>query len=147
MKGKIIKKTVPNEPIVRKKPKQTEEIIINSDEDQIQDTKKDEPILKATKKRIKRNQPFTMNAYDEIGRVAFGQRTTLNQLFALIREEVARHRPEAATATPVYRDFRVGDVRHSLADIGKAQRNLGYRPQFDVRQGLRLAGDWYAAHL
>ena len=64
MKGKIIKKTVPNEPIVRKKPKQTEEIIINSGEDQIQDTKKDEPILKATKKRIKRNQPFTMNAYD-----------------------------------------------------------------------------------
>ncbi|WP_300707959.1 NAD-dependent epimerase/dehydratase family protein [uncultured Desulfovibrio sp.] len=79
--------------------------------------------------------------------VAFGQRTTLNELFALIREEVARHKAEAATAEPVYRDFRAGDVRHSLADISRARTLLGYDPQFDVRQGLRLAGDWYAANL
>ena len=66
MKGKIIKKTVPNEPIVRKKPKaaMTEEIIVNSGEDQIQDKNREEPKLKGTKQRIKRNVPFTMNAYD-----------------------------------------------------------------------------------
>ena len=79
--------------------------------------------------------------------VAFGQRTTLNELFALIREEVARHKPQAATAQPVHRDFRAGDVRHSLADITRAKTLLGYDPQYDVRQGLRLAGDWYAANL
>lgn len=79
--------------------------------------------------------------------VAFGQRTTLNELFALIREEVARHKPAAAAAEPEYRDFRAGDVRHSLADISRARNLLGYDPQFDVRQGLRLAGDWYAANL
>ena len=79
--------------------------------------------------------------------VAFGQRTTLNELFALIREEVVRHKPEAAKAEVAYRDFRAGDVRHSLADITRARTLLGYEPAFDVRQGLRLAGDWYSAHL
>ncbi len=86
-------------------------------------------------------------ARNKVYNVAFGQRTTLNELFALIREEVVRHKPEAASAAPVHRDFRAGDVRHSLASIDRAQSLLGYDPQFDVRQGLRLAGDWYAANL
>ena len=66
MQGKIIKKTVPNEPIVRKKPEKpiTDEIIINSGEEQIKDSNEEEPKLRGTRKRIKRNQPFTMNAYD-----------------------------------------------------------------------------------
>lgn len=86
-------------------------------------------------------------ARNKVYNVAFGQRTTLNELFALIREEVVRHKPEAASAAPVHRDFRAGDVRHSLASIDRARSLLGYDPQFDVRQGLRLAGDWYAANL
>ena len=79
--------------------------------------------------------------------MAFGQRTTLNELFRLIRDEVTRHKPAAATAEPVHRDFRAGDVRHSLADISRARDLLGYAPRYDVREGLRLAGDWYAANL
>ena len=89
----------------------------------------------------------TAEARDTIYNVAFGQRTTLNELFDLIREEVARHKPSARNAQSVHRDFRPGDVRHSLADITRAKTLLGYAPQFDVRQGLRLAGDWYAANL
>ena len=54
---------------------------------------------------------------------------------------------EAANAKAEHRDFRAGDVRHSLADISRAATRLGYAPRFDVRQGLRLAGDWYAANL
>lgn len=86
-------------------------------------------------------------ARDKIYNVAFGQRTTLNELFLLIREEVARHLPAAATAEAVHRDFRAGDVRHSLADISRAEKLLCYEPRYDVREGLRLAGDWYAANL
>ncbi len=86
-------------------------------------------------------------AQDKIYNVAFGQKTTLNELFALIRGEVARFRPEAESTRPSYRDFRAGDVRHSLADISRAHTLLGYAPEYDVRQGLRLAGDWYAANL
>lgn len=84
---------------------------------------------------------------NKVYNVAFGQRTTLNELFDMIRAEVARHRPEAASAKPEYREFRAGDVRHSLADISRAKTLLGYSPRYDVRQGLRLAGDWYAANL
>ena len=79
--------------------------------------------------------------------VAFGERTSLNELFRLLREEAARHNPDAAKSEPVYRDFREGDVRHSLADISSARNNLGYAPKIDVRAGLRLAGDWYAENL
>ncbi len=86
-------------------------------------------------------------ARDKIYNVAFGQRTTLNELFALIRDEVTRHKPEAAKAVSEHREFRFGDVRHSLADISRAQTLLGYSPRYDVRQGLRLAGDWYAENL
>lgn len=87
------------------------------------------------------------DANNKIYNVAFGQRTTLNELFVLIKEEVARHKPEVMGAECVHRDYRAGDVRHSLADISRANNLLGYAPQFDVRQGLRLAGDWYAANL
>ncbi len=86
-------------------------------------------------------------AWNTIYNVAVGQSTTLNELFTLIREEVARHKPEVATATAQHRDFRSGDVRHSLADISRATNLLGYAPEFSVREGLRMAGDWYAAHL
>lgn len=87
------------------------------------------------------------DARNKIYNVAFGERTTLNELFDLIKSEVIRHKPDASGAVPTYRDFRAGDVRHSLADISRAKNLLGYAPQYDPRQGLRLAGDWYAANL
>ncbi|MDR2161319.1 MAG: SDR family oxidoreductase [Desulfovibrio sp.] len=86
-------------------------------------------------------------AWNQVYNVACGQSTTLNELFVLIREETARHRPETAAAQPQYRDFRPGDVRHSLADISKAETLLGYQPEYSVRQGLRKAGAWYTENL
>jgi UDP-N-acetylglucosamine 4-epimerase len=80
----------------------------------------------------------------QVFNVAFGARTTLNELFRLIRDQVARFRPAAATALPVHRDFRAGDVRHSLADTGKAARLLGYEPTHSVAEGLAEAAAWYA---
>ncbi len=86
-------------------------------------------------------------AWNQVYNVAVNQRTSLNELFGLIRDEVARHSPQAAQAKAEHRDFRAGDVRHSQADISKAETLLGYAPGFDVRAGLRKAGDWYAANL
>ncbi len=83
----------------------------------------------------------------EVFNVAFGQRTTLTELFHLIRDEAARFMPGCAQTQPAYRDFRAGDVRHSLADISKSRSLLGYDPAWDVRQGLAKAGEWYARHL
>jgi len=61
----------------------------------------------------------------------------------LIQERVAGRVSAAAQSEPVYRDFRAGDVRHSLADISKAARLLGYQPEYSVRDGLDKAADWY----
>ncbi|MEW6594391.1 MAG: NAD-dependent epimerase/dehydratase family protein [Thermodesulfobacteriota bacterium] len=86
-------------------------------------------------------------ALGQVYNVAFGERTTLNQLFGLIRDLVAAERPGARGISPVYRDFRAGDVRHSLADIAKAENLLGYAPEFSVRDGLGRAARWYLDHL
>ncbi len=86
-------------------------------------------------------------ARNEVYNVAFGQRTSLNELFELVKEEVVRCKPDATSVKPVYRDFRAGDARHTLADISKAKTLLGYEPKFSIRDGLRLAGSWYAANL
>lgn len=85
-------------------------------------------------------------AANQVYNVAFGERTTLTSLYDLIREKVAARFPAVAEAQPVYRDFRAGDVRHSLADISKAQKMLGYNPEYSIRDGLNEASEWYLQH-
>ncbi|GAB1410012.1 SDR family oxidoreductase [Desulfovibrionales bacterium] len=80
----------------------------------------------------------------QVFNVACGERTSLNELFFLIRAEAARHAPHCAQTQPLYRDFRPGDVRHSLADISKSASLLGYSPAVRVHEGIALAGPWYA---
>jgi len=84
-------------------------------------------------------------ALDRVYNVAVGERTTLRELFLLIREHVARVRPAAAGVEPLSRDFREGDVRHSLADISLAREFLGYAPSHSVRRGMEATAEWYAA--
>jgi len=82
-------------------------------------------------------------AANQVYNVAFGERTTLNELYVQIRERVAEKFPPAAGAESVHRDFRAGDVRHSLADIGKAGELIGYEPEYSIDKGLDKAADWY----
>jgi UDP-N-acetylglucosamine 4-epimerase len=78
--------------------------------------------------------------------VAVGERSSLNQLFASIRDALAGE-GVSASVQPSYRDFRAGDVRHSLADIGRAQAELCYLPTHTLAEGLRVAMPWYAESL
>jgi UDP-N-acetylglucosamine 4-epimerase len=55
--------------------------------------------------------------------------------------------PALPEQKPVYRDSRAGDVRHSLADISKARRLLGYEPLVSARAGLAQALEWYCRHV
>lgn len=79
----------------------------------------------------------------EIFNIAYGEQTTLNQLHELLQRDLRELLPDLVLHPAVYRDFRRGDVRHSLADIDKARRLLGYQPTHSVRQGLREAMGWY----
>jgi Nucleoside-diphosphate-sugar epimerases len=74
-----------------------------------------------------------------------GDQTTLNDLYALIRDGLSVDVPALKNKQPIYRDFRAGDVRHSLADIGKASRLLGYIPSHRLAEGLSEALVWYSA--
>jgi len=82
-------------------------------------------------------------AVNQVYNVAFGEQTSLNTLHRLLTEEIAAMDPRVQYVAPIYRDFRKGDVRHSLANIDKARRLLGYDPQYSVRAGLHAAMKWY----
>ena len=86
-------------------------------------------------------------AIDQVYNVAVGDRTNLNELVNMIRALLVPAFPHLSDFRPVYRDFRAGDVRHSLADISKAQGLLGYTPTHSINEGLREAMDWYVADL
>jgi UDP-N-acetylglucosamine 4-epimerase len=82
-------------------------------------------------------------ALNQVYNVAAGQRTTLNDLHRLLGAALQRSQTTLALEPPRYAAFRAGDVRHSLADVGKAQRLLGYQPSHDLASGLIEAAPWY----
>lgn len=82
------------------------------------------------------------SAKNEIYNVAVGDRTTLNDLFGALQTALSENGKNYPNK-PVYRDSRVGDVRHSQADISKARSMLNYIPQFDIHSGIRMTLKWY----
>jgi UDP-N-acetylglucosamine 4-epimerase len=86
-------------------------------------------------------------ALDQCFNVAIGERTTLNQLFEMLRQRLFPQFPHLTKFKPLYRDFRRGDVPHSHADISKARKLLGYEPSHRIGDGLDEALDWYVANL
>ncbi len=86
-------------------------------------------------------------AVNQVYNIALNERTSLNQLHAMMCELLAGRFPHVAGHRPQYVDFRKGDVRHSQADISKAADLLGYAPTHRIAEGLREAMDWYVDHL
>lgn len=85
-------------------------------------------------------------ARNQVYNVAVGGRTTLNQLFAALKDALAANGMQYGQDA-VYRDFRAGDVRHSQADVSKAQRLLGYAPTHALEDGIQTAMPWYIRFL
>lgn len=82
------------------------------------------------------------DSLNEVYNVALGDRTSLNHLFSLLTKGLEQ-KGHAVGATPEYRDFRPGDVKHSQADISKAKSLLGYEPKYHLSDGLNEALPWY----
>ncbi|NOT20478.1 MAG: Vi polysaccharide biosynthesis UDP-N-acetylglucosaminuronic acid C-4 epimerase TviC [Sideroxydans sp.] len=82
-------------------------------------------------------------ATNQVYNVAVGDRTTLNELYAQLNLNLLPIYPCLQGVQPAYRDFRAGDVRHSLADISKAATLLGYQPTHRIGEGLKVAMGWY----
>jgi UDP-N-acetylglucosamine/UDP-N-acetylgalactosamine 4-epimerase len=82
-------------------------------------------------------------ATDQVYNVALNDRTSLNKLYQMIEERLIQRTEGLGKKEPIYRDFRAGDVRHSQANIDKAQMLLDYQPKYMISEGMDEAMDWY----
>jgi UDP-N-acetylglucosamine 4-epimerase len=82
------------------------------------------------------------SAKNEVYNVAVGDRTTLNDLFNALLSALAEN-DKPCSRSPAYREFRAGDVRHSQADVSKAESKLGYEPEYRIKAGIAKAMPWY----
>ncbi len=80
-------------------------------------------------------------AWNQIYNVACGEQHTINQLFSTLKS----FSPET-NINPIYRETRVGDIQHSLADISKAIKLLHYQPAIQLAKGLEITLNWYKQH-
>jgi UDP-N-acetylglucosamine/UDP-N-acetylgalactosamine 4-epimerase len=87
-----------------------------------------------------------VSAVNQVYNIAVGERITLNELFEAIRFRLEARFSHLKGFKPIFKEFRVGDVRHSLADISKSSSLLGYKPTHSVFDGLTDAMEWYVSN-
>jgi UDP-N-acetylglucosamine/UDP-N-acetylgalactosamine 4-epimerase len=85
------------------------------------------------------------DATGEVFNVGSGERTTLNELYQVIRQKMVE-RARVKPPPPTYTEFRIGDIRHSVADITKICNRLGYEPNHSLEDGIDAALGWYLAN-
>ncbi len=86
-------------------------------------------------------------AIDQIYNVALNDQTSLNELYFMIEERLIEKVKGLKQKKPLYKDYRKGDIRHSRADIGKANKLLNYEPKYKISEGLDETIDWYVNSL
>ena len=117
-----------------------EQVTINGDGETSRDFCFVDNVVQANLLAATTTNPAAINqAYN----IAIGERTTLNELFNLLQTSLRKLDPKLPQQKPKYQDFRAGDVRHSLADISKAQKLLGYAPKYRIGDGINIALEWY----
>jgi UDP-N-acetylglucosamine 4-epimerase len=120
-----------------------EEIFVNGDGETSRDFCYIDNAVQANLLAATTQNPAALN---QVYNVAVGDRTSLNDLYKLIIGSLSQHimLPPAKLS---YRDFREGDIRHSLADISKAKTLLGYVPTIRVGAGVTAAMPWYVSKM
>jgi UDP-N-acetylglucosamine 4-epimerase len=114
--------------------------VINGDGEYSRDFTYIENVIQANYLAMTTTNPRAVN---KVYNVAFGERTTLNQLFNYLKEGLSGFDPAIDEISPVYGPFRAGDIPHSLASIDRARSLLGYDPKYSVKKGLQEAIKWY----
>jgi UDP-N-acetylglucosamine 4-epimerase len=88
-----------------------------------------------------------IKAVGQVFNTAVGERNDLNMLTKYLKQYLAVYDPAIGEIDIKHGPDRKGDIPHSLASVEKAKTMLGYQPQVDLRQGLKLAIDWYWVNL
>lgn len=117
-----------------------EEVFINGDGETSRDFCYIDNAIQANLLAATADNPEAVN---QVYNVAVGDRTTLNDLYSELHTQLLPRYPHLEGAKPTFRDFRAGDVRHSLADISKSANLLGYQPTHRIKEGLEEAINWY----
>ena len=111
---------------------------INGDGKQSRDFTYIENVIEANLKALKADSKYSGEAFN----IAFGGREYLNDIYSLLAELL-----DKKNIKPIYGPDRVGDIKHSNADISKAKRLLGYDPDWSFEKGIREAIEWYVKNL
>ena len=118
--------------------------VINGDGSYSRDFTYIDNVLEMNIRAMESQNPDAVNT---VYNVAYGERTDLNELVGLLKDNLSNFDPEIANVNAEYGPNRQGDVPHSLASIEKAKKLLGYTPQFDIKRGLKEAVTWYWQNL
>ena len=118
--------------------------IINGDGNYSRDFTYIDNVIQMNELAMTTTQPEAINT---VFNTAFGDRNTLNDLVGYLKAYLGEYDESIKNIPIEYGPNRAGDIPHSLASIDKAQRLLGYAPQFSLQQGLKEAVDWYWEHL
>ncbi|MDR1402130.1 MAG: SDR family oxidoreductase [Tannerellaceae bacterium] len=131
-------------PLFVKKLINRESPVINGDGEYSRDFTYIKNVVEMNLLALSTKNPLAVN---EVYNTAFGERTTLNQLFACLKEYLCEYDPEIAAIEAIHGPNRQGDIPHSLAGIEKARKLLNYHPQYSMKQGLKEAAEWYYTQL
>jgi UDP-N-acetylglucosamine 4-epimerase len=82
-------------------------------------------------------------ALNQVYNVAFGESSTLNELFEEIKTNLTKYDQELGSINCIHGEFRKGDIPHSLASIDKAKKQLNYNPTHNLKEGLKETINWY----
>lgn len=118
--------------------------IINGDGNYSRDFTYIDNVIQMNELAILSNNSEALNT---VFNTAVGDRTTLNQLVAIIKQELTKYDAKIADVKIIHGPNRAGDIPHSLASIDKAKEILGYNPQYDLEKGLVEAIKWYWENL
>lgn len=131
-------------PLFVKKFMQHEAPNINGDGEYSRDFTYIDNVIQMNRLAIETTNPEAVN---QIYNTAYGERTTLNQLVAYLKEYLSAFDPAIAGIEPTHGPNRAGDIPHSFACVDKARKLLGYEPQFSMKEGLKEAVKWYWENL
>jgi UDP-N-acetylglucosamine 4-epimerase len=131
-------------PLFIKKLINHESPAINGDGEYSRDFTYVKNVVQANLRALETVEPKAINT---VYNVAFGQTTTLNLLVKYLKEYLSRYDSKIADIQVAYGPNRPGDIPHSLANIDKARKLLGYNPEYSVKDGLKEAISWYWENL
>lgn len=131
-------------PLFIKKLMNKESPVVNGDGSYSRDFTYIDNVIQANEKAMFSQNPKVVNT---VYNVAFGGRTDLKTLIALLKRSLSKYNKHIEEIPIIYGDLRAGDVPHSLASIDKAKEELDYNPEYDLKDGLDAAIDWYWENL